>query len=83
MLHKRAKANVCFILDATSSNQSIFTLASLYFFDIAFDVRARSRKLNGKNIQYGAVVYRDPIDYIPIPTGISDIIEEERKAEND
>lgn len=77
-MYKSRQVDICFILDATSSNQSIFNLVYLFFEDVIFDVRISFRI---PYFEYSAVVYRDPIDYRPIPSEISDMLKEEKSKE--
>ena len=62
---KRAKiVDLCIVLDATMSNQSIFTGMIDQFGDITFDLMANTRH---NKYNYGAVIYRDPVDYKEAP----------------
>lgn len=62
---KREKiVDLCIVLDATMSNQSIFTGMIDQFGDITFDLMANTRH---NKYNYGAVIYRDPVDYKEAP----------------
>lgn len=58
--------DICFVLDATRSTQSVFTGMIDQVNDLAFDLRTNNRRAN---FHYGAVIYRDPVDYkVPPPS---------------
>ena len=58
-------ADVLFVLDATSSMQCVFNAMIDYIKDLQTDISTQWRKTA---VRYGAVIYRDPVDYKEIPT---------------
>lgn len=56
--------DICFVLDATESTQSVFTGMIDQVYNLAFDLRTKNRRAN---FYYGAVIYRDPVDWRPPP----------------
>ena len=69
--------DVCFVLDATQSSQRVFTSMIDHVNDLAFDLRTNNRRAA---FQYGAIIYRDPVDYkepppsAPLPKDMQDEI---------
>lgn len=69
--------DICFVLDATRSTQSVFTSMVNQVNDLAFDLRTNNRRAA---FQYGAIIYRDPVDYkepppsAPLPKDMQDEI---------
>ena len=57
-------ADVCFVLDATISTRSIFAGMIDEVNEYAFDLKKDNRRAY---FHYGAVIYRDPVDYRPLP----------------
>ena len=56
--------DIIFVLDATSSMQCVFNAMIDQISDIVFDLKMRWRRTA---FRYGAVIYRDPVDYKEIP----------------
>lgn len=67
--------DICFILDATVGNQSIFMGMIDQISDLEFDLKEQNRCAN---IKFGAVIMRDPVDWRPPPP--SQLSEEEIKS---
>ena len=60
MTAKTIAVDLVFVLDATQSTQNVFSSMVDQVNDLAIDLEINYRKAN---IQYGAVIYRDPVDY--------------------
>lgn len=60
MTKRTVKTDIVFVLDATKSTQPVFNSMVDQVNDLAIDLKINFRKADFK---YGAVVYRDPVDY--------------------
>lgn len=76
--------DICFLLDTTHSMQSALYAMINKVSDLSFDLRINNRHAD---IKYGAVVFRDPVDWMPPPPSspvdaeTNQLIKESRKRE--
>lgn len=70
MARRAIPVDICFVLDATYGNQSIFMGMTDQISDLEFDIKAQNR---GININFGAVIMRDPISWIQLPPDDQDL----------
>lgn len=80
------EVDICFVIDATAHTQSVLRGMIEHANDLSNELQTRNRQAN---IKYGAVIYRDPVDYRELPSDSipSDVqaqikeIEERKKQE--
>lgn len=56
--------DICFVLDATGGNQSIFMGMIDQVSKLEFDIKEKNRAVN---VKFGGVIMRDPVDWKPLP----------------
>ena len=63
--------DICFVLDATNKNQSVCYALISKINDLVTDLNLHYKHAD---FQYGAVIFRDPIDFTPSPIPLNDEI---------
>lgn len=67
--NQKSSVDICFVLDATRSTQSVFTAMIEQVNDISYELSVQNRSTN---FHYGSVIYRDPVDYRKSPENKSE-----------
>ena len=78
--NRNKPVDICFVLDATSSMQSVFISMVNQVNDLRFELEIHNRRAS---FRYGSVIYRDPVDYVEITETMDLTSEQQQKLQEE